>query len=211
MALLTTRKSTTQARGRARREELLAAIRELLASVELDALSLGDVAAHAGVAKGSAYHFFANIHDLYTDVVRVIGEELCAEILRPIRKPMSSWQDVVAVGIERGVQYYDRDAAARQLLIGPKTPPDVKRCDRDNDIELGKTFETQISKFFILPDEAKRPEIFFRAVEIADLMFCLSMMEHGKITTEMAEEAKKAAIAYLEIYIPKYLKAVTEA
>jgi hypothetical protein len=36
-------------------------------------------------------------------------------------------------------------------------------------------------------------------------MFCLSMIEHKKITAEMCEEAMKASIAYLECYFPKTL------
>ncbi|MDA5193031.1 TetR/AcrR family transcriptional regulator [Govanella unica] len=205
MALLSTRKSTTQARGRARRDILLQAARQLLETVELDALSLGDVAAHANVPKASAYHFFANIHDLYIDLVREIGGELREQLADPIPEPMARWQDVVAFSIARGVRYYETNPAARQLLIGPKTPPDIKRSDRANDIELGKLFASQVEQFFQLPDLEEQPVLFFRAVEIADLMFCLSMMDSGRVTAAMGEEATKAAIAYLEIYIPKIL------
>jgi hypothetical protein len=47
--------------------------------------------------------------------------------------------------------------------------------------------------------------MFFRAVEIADLMFSLSMLEHGSITPQMTEEAILAVTAYLGTHIPAVL------
>ena len=50
-----------------------------------------------------------------------------------------------------------------------------------------------------------RTAIFFRAVEIADLMFSLSMLEHGAITPAMTEEAIRAVIGYLRTHLPATL------
>jgi hypothetical protein len=47
--------------------------------------------------------------------------------------------------------------------------------------------------------------MFFRAVEIADLMFSLSMLEHGSITPQMTEEAILAVTAYLGTHLPAAL------
>ncbi len=203
--MLNTRKTATQARGRARREELLDAAQDLLATHMIDSLSLGDIARHAGAAKGSAYHFFTNVQDLYAALVQKIGSELCLLLDEPIQEPVTCWQDVVSICIDRGVLYYAHNPAARQLLIGPKTPPEIKRRDRANDIDLGRSLENQINTLFELPNIADRSVLFFRAIEITDLMFCLSMMDNGEITPAMAAEAKKASIAYLEVYIPKSL------
>ena len=69
MALLGTRKSSLRVRGIARRDKLLEAARELLKSREMDEISLGDVAKLAKVPKGSAYHFYSNIVDVYASLV----------------------------------------------------------------------------------------------------------------------------------------------
>lgn len=205
MALFGTRKRSLRVRGIERRHKLLASARELLETSELDAISLGDVAAHADVPKGSAYHFYADIKDLYSALLAQIEEEMLVDHRAPIAPPVSTWQDVIRVMIERGARYFERDAAARQLLIGPKTPPDLKMQDRRSDLALAKVFEDQVATCFELPALDNRSVIFFRALEIVDLMFSLSMIEHKSITAEMKQEAIRAAIAYLESYFPKKL------
>jgi hypothetical protein len=43
-------------------------------------------------------------------------------------------------------------------------------------------------------------------VEIVDLIFSLSVIEHGRITAHAVEEACRAGKAYLSTYIPDVLK-----
>lgn len=203
VALFGTRKSSLRVRGIERRQKLMASARELLETRELDALSLGDVAARADVPKGSAYHFYADIKDLYSALLAQIEEEMLVEHREPITGAVRSWQDIIRIMIERGARYFEKDAAARQLLIGPKTPPELKMQDRRSDHALAKVFEEQVAALFELPEIDNRSVIFFRALEIVDLMFCLSMIEHKSITPEMNREAIRAAIAYLESYFPK--------
>jgi len=206
VVLLGTRKRSLHARGIERRRRLLDAARALLSERELDEISLGDVAARANVPKGSAYHFYADIQDLYSSLLTVIQAELIAESKRPIREPLKSWQDVISVLTKRGAAFYSRNAAARQLQIGPKTPPKLKLSDRRSDVAIGGLFEQHIDRLFKLPAIPDRSLIFFRAVEIADLMFCLSVLEHGSVTEPMQQEASRAAIAYLESYLPEKLQ-----
>jgi hypothetical protein len=42
-------------------------------------------------------------------------------------------------------------------------------------------------------------------VEIADLMFSLSVLEHGRITAEMTGEAVRAMVGYLSAHLPAEL------
>lgn len=201
MALLGTRRKSPQARGIERRRRLLESARALLAVRELNELTLSDVAAHAKVPKGSAYFFYDDIEDLYASLQELQHEELIGVLKQPLRKRMRRWQDVIAALNARGMQYYSRNPAARQLQIGPKTSPDLKLRDRQSDVALGRLYEQHLDGFFVLPPLADRSRVFFRAVEIADLMFSLSVLESGTITAAMCAEADRAAIAYLESYL----------
>jgi AcrR family transcriptional regulator len=203
--LMAMRKSTLRVRGIARRERLLEAARTLLQSHELDAVSLGDVAKRAQVPTGSAYHFYANIKDVYAALITLIEEELHSHHSAALGKRPRQWSDIVEELIERGVEYYSRNPAARKLLIGPHTPADLKYRDRQSDIGLARIFEEQVGRVFRLPNIPDLSNIFFRAVEIADLMFCLSMLQHGSITESMKSEAKRASVAYLATYLPRSL------
>ena len=201
----------TSARGDARRKRLLESARYLLRSTRLSELTLPAVAKHARVPKGSAYFFYEDITALYASLLAVIEEELHALLLKPLRPVANQWQNVIGELIDRGSTWYAQDAAARQLIIGVDTPPALKLHDRASDIVLGKIFEDHVASVFKLPEIAERSALFFRAVEIADLMFCLSMLEHGRVTPEYGAEAKRAAIAYLESYLPKKLRRVKRA
>ena len=192
--------SRTNAAGSIRRKRLLASARELLRVSRLADLSLADVAKHAKVPKGSAYFFYADIDSLYASLLGIIDVELQALLRKPLRRTSYSWQDVVGELIDRGRAFFGRDAAARHLIIGVDTTPALKLRDRANDIVLGKIFEDQVSARFVLPPHESRSALFFRAVEIADLMFCLSMSEHGYVSVAYGAEAKRAAIAYLGTY-----------
>jgi AcrR family transcriptional regulator len=205
VALLGTRRKSLHARGIERRKRLLEAARTLLDTRELNELTLGAVAAHAKVPKGSAYFFYSDIEDLYASLQAVQHEELLEVLKKPIRKNIRRWQDVIAALNARGMQYYIDNRAAQQLQIGPKTSPQLKLRDRQSDVRLGKLYEHHLAEFFVLPTLPDRSRIFFRAIEIADLMFGLSVLEHGTITPEMCAEADRAAIAYLESYLTSAL------
>jgi len=205
MALLKTRKSTPRVRGIARRELLLSAARTLLVERELDEISLGDVAAHAGVPKGSAYHFYADISDLYAALLAFTKDEVLQTQRARISEPIREWPDVVRVLIRRGIVFYNANRPHCQLQIGPKAPPELKLRDRRSDFALGGIYQQQLSAFFQLPQLPHAAQVFFRAVEIADLMFGLSVLESGHITPEMGAEAERATIAYLGTYLPAKL------
>lgn len=205
-ALNRVQKTSFRAPGIARRKSLLAAARALLAQRDLDEISLADVARAARIPKGSAYHYYGDILDLYVQLLGVLGEEMLEDVRRPIRgRPPGSWIEVVAALVRRGANYFNDHRAARQLLISPKTPPELKLRDRQSDKRIAKLFEEQIEERFVLPPCTGRTTMFFRAVEIADLMFSLSMLEHGSITPPMTEEAIRAVTGYLRTHLPAAL------
>lgn len=205
MALIGNRKRSLHARGIERRAILLESARALLAEHDLDQVSLGDVAARAGVPKSSAYHFYTNIQDLYAALLVLVQGELIRVLAQPLRGRFQTWPDVVTALTKRGAAFYMANPAARQLQIGPKTPPALKLHDRHSDIVIARLQEAHIASIFELPPIANRSRLFYRAIEIADLMFCLSMLEHGSLTKDMCREAARAASAYLAIYIPAAL------
>jgi AcrR family transcriptional regulator len=205
VALLGTRKTSFHARGIERRKRLLNSARVLLGTRLLDEITLGEVAAHAKVPKGSAYFFYADIEDLYASLQTLLQQELIETLKRPLRTRIRTWQDIITAVNARGMEFYQRNPAAQQLQIGPKTSPELKLRDRQSDVAIGKLYEQHIEAFFELPALPDRSRIFFRAVEIADLMFCLSVLENGSITPAMCAEANRAAIAYLASYIPETL------
>jgi len=177
----------------------------LLAHHDLHEIALSDVARAAGVATSSAYHFYADVEELLLSLQAELQRDLVGALQRPLRAHFTRWQDVIVAINRRGVRFYNANPAARQLQIGPRTPPELKLRDRRSDAAIGRLYEQHIDRHFELPLLPNRAAVFFRAVEIADLMFCLSLVDAGLITAEMHAEADRACIAYLESYLPAAL------
>lgn len=195
------RKRNTQARGRERREQLCAAALECIESIPIDVLTLSDVAQRAEVPKGSAYHFYANIQELYAELLAGFGAELCDAMFVDEDARIESWHDVVRHCVERAVEHLNASPIGRHLVLGPKVPMELKWSDRRNDFKLGMLMCAQIERYFKVPDFPGRDEKFFHAIELADLLFCLSVAEHGRVTDAMRLEGVRVACAYLGLYL----------
>lgn len=191
----------TRAPGRRRRKALLDATYDLLCEKEIEDVSFRDIAKSAGVPEGSAYHFFANRFDLFSALGKDLSERFVLahqKSIPPSRR--RTWQQLAEHLVDVGAEVYASSPPARQLLIGGKTPPEVKQADRINDRLVGEAMHRSFSRYFEIPDTTAMRDAFYYFIEITDLMFTLSIIESGKITPAMLAEAKRAGVAYLETY-----------
>jgi len=194
--------SATRQRGRERRKQLLDAAYELLCERPVEDVSFRDIAEQAGIPEGSAYHFFANRFDIFS----ALADELSDQFIEAHRKKVPaakrrSWRALAEYLIDVGAKVYAENPPARQLLIGGKTPPEVKQADRLNDRAVGHVMYEVFSEHFELPETDAMRKAFYYFIEITDLIFTLSVIEHGEITAEMLAEAKRAGTGYLGTYL----------
>jgi AcrR family transcriptional regulator len=193
--------SATRKRGRERRNLLLKATYQLLCERPVEDISFRDIADQAGVPEGSAYHFFANRFDLFSALAEELSEKFVEAHRRkvpPARR--KSWRALAEHLVDVGASVYAENPPARQLLIGGKTPPEVKQADRMNDRAVGNVMFEVFSEHFEISDTEAMRRAFYYFIEITDLIFTLSVIEHGEITPEMLAEAKRAGTGYLGTY-----------
>lgn len=191
----------TRAPGRKRRKALLDATYDLLCEKDIEEISFRDVADRAEVPEGSAYHFFANRFDIFSVLAKILSEQFAEAHEKPVPPSRrKTWQQLAGHLVDVGAGVYARSPPARQLLIGGKTPPEVKQADRINDRVVGDAMYRSFSRYFDIPDTDPMRDAFYYFIEITDLMFTLSIIESGEITPKMLAEAKRAGIAYLETY-----------
>lgn len=175
----------------------------LLNTHELDALTLAEVGEAAGLPKSSAYHLFTSINALWRAVAQEVEQDLIAAMEAAPARTAADWSEIVADFTRAGVDFFNRDWAATQLLIGPKTPPAIKLASREGDQAVARLLQHRIVRQFPLPANATEVvDIFFHAIEIADLFFGLSVIRHRTITPAYCEEATAASIAYLRTHLP---------
>jgi AcrR family transcriptional regulator len=194
--------SPTRKRGRERRKLLLKAAYDLLCVRPIEDISFRDIADEAGVPEGSAYHFFANRFDVFS----ALAEELSDQFIEAHRRKVpasqrKSWRALAEHLVDVGAKVYAASPPARQLLIGGKTPPEVKQADRINDRAVGNVMYEVFAEHFELPETDAMRKAFYYFIEITDLIFTLSVIEHGEITGEMLAEAKRAGTGYLGTYL----------
>lgn len=192
---------TTRRPGRERRDALLNAAESLLSERDIEAISFRDIAARAKIPEGSAYHFFANRFDIFTALAERLSRVFIEAHSRPVpAKKRASWQTLAEHLVDVGVRVYRDNPPARKLLIGGKTPPEVKQSDRINDRAVAEVMYDVFALHIDIPDDPALRDAFYYFIEITDLILTLSMIEHGKITRKMVNEAKRAGSGYLASY-----------
>ena len=192
----------TRAPGRLRRQQLLDAAYELLCERDIEDISFRDIAAKAGVPEGSAYHFFANRFDVFAELAVTLNERFARAHERAVPPAKRATPRALAEHmVEIGARIYARTPPARQLFIGGKTPLEVKQADRRNDRDVAEAMRRSFSRYFDIPDSDELRDAFYYFIEITDLMFSLSIVDNGKITPAMLDEAKRAGVAYMETYL----------
>lgn len=193
---------TTRAPGRERRKALLSAAYDLLCEKDIEDISFRDIASRADVPEGSAYHFFANRFDLFSSLGKTLSEQFIAAHQKPVPSARRKTRgDLAAYLVDVGAEVYRKNPPARQLLIGGKTPPEVKQADRNNDRAVGHAMYEVFARYFEIADTDEMRDAFYYFIEITDLIFTLSVIEHGEITPAMLKEAKRAGVAYLATYL----------
>ncbi|NKB35695.1 MAG: TetR family transcriptional regulator [Gammaproteobacteria bacterium] len=193
-------------RGKERREQLIKAAYDLLCEQPVEAIAFIDIAKRAAIPEGSAYHFFSNKYDVFSALAEELTEEFIISLKRPFRKDqITSWQDLADQFVKRGIRVYRNNPPAGQLFLGGKTPPEIKLQDRLNDRAVAEAMLDVLNEHFVLPDIPNFQNILYYFIEITDLMLSLSILENGKITGEMIEEAQRAGRGYLSSHLPENL------
>ncbi|MCY1369464.1 hypothetical protein D9M69_565090 [compost metagenome] len=172
----------------------------------MDEITLAVVAKRTGIPIGSIYHFYPKINELFAAATSRFHTCLKTRLSEPYAaQEASSWQTIVESAIKRAALFYNERPDGRHLILSEKSSPDIRTADRYNDQILGNIMMDIIQQHFELPTFPNRLDIFFYAVEIADLFFMLSNIRHGKITESFCVESQRAIVSYLRNYLPSYL------
>ena len=196
-----------QARGQARRRKLLKVTVNLLDQRDLSELSLADVARAADIPLPSVYHFYRNVNELFGRVLVMFRDRLAEEIAKPIRLGSDDqWTHVIREILERVAVMSRRHRAYRQVAFNRRAPIEVRYdAGQKGGWEFVPIIETAIREHFLVPDIPEFSRILLNFLDIVDIMFVRAVEETGDIDEATLEEAERAGIAYLRLYLPAYL------
>jgi len=196
----------TQARGIEKFELILDSTHTLLETKGVDAISLYDVAKHAGVAAGSVYHFFPSLEAVLIALVERYDQrfaDICAQPLAP--ETIDTWEDIVVRQFEESRSFINQHEPALMLIIGPGRTWASKQVDTLGDTRIARAMLSTFEQHFELPVEPQPDVILHYAIRLLEGFWELSYQQHGYVTDEISRETNRAAIAYLGLYWPKYL------
>ena len=195
----------TSRQGRDRRARLLGAARELLRETSPENISFADVCQKAEIPRPSAYHFFPNIQAIFHGLRLLHAETLMDRALELQDRQFDHWRNYLDALVDTARQVTLSDDAYPALIYGYGLDfVETREIGRDLDSRLAGLALQGMKQKFTLPDLPNLHEIFGIALAIIDSIFRQSFRRQGSISDEMAQEAKRAAAAYIQLYIPEF-------
>ncbi|WP_425046201.1 TetR/AcrR family transcriptional regulator [Primorskyibacter sp. S87] len=199
--------TSKQERGVQRRKRLVEAARHFLETRDPQEISFKEIAKHAEVPEGSAYHFFANKYDLFSSLAAELGQSFVTVVAEPFEPgSVGSWQEFFARIIDRSCAIYRSDLVARKILLGVTMPNEVKHVDQENIEAYVAAMEERFYDMFDARPIPKFRQRLNYALTMIDAIFELDFSEHGNLTDDIVEEAKLMMIGYLAHFIPENLE-----
>lgn len=195
----------TQARGRAKFDQILDAAHSMIDEIGVEGFSLYDIADRAGVAAGSVYHFFPTLTAIFGALVERYDEEFARLVTEPIESP-ASWQDILVEQTERSRRFINDHRPAMLLILGPGQTWQSRLIDTVGDTHIAHSMVKAIAEHFVVPKAPDPAELMHRAIRCLESLWQLSFQRHGSVTDEMAVETNKVMIAYLRIYWPELME-----
>ena len=200
-------RSPSHARGVVRFNALLDATEALLLEHNPDEIGLYQIAEEAGVPPASVYHFlptkgaaFLALTERYLAGFR----ELLSQPVEASR--LKSWQDLVALGQERAVDYYSGHLPAMKILLGGFPSWEVRQVDVHFSETLALNYYTYYDEVFYMPHVADAGHKFRIGLAIIESIWAISFSKHQRITEEYAADALDASIAYLRLFLPQFVE-----
>lgn len=202
----------TSGPGRARRQKLLEAARELLAERQPNEISYADVCERAQIPRPSAYHFFPSIQAIFVGLRLLQAGELVEAITNIDAEEFETWPQYFRQIVDKGAMALSADPAGTKLIYGILDGySEVRQLGQDVDARLAEAAMQVFAARFQIPEWEERDRTFAIAFTIVDSVFKLSFRREGEISAVMIEEAKRAAISYLRNYLPEFLPRRTRA
>jgi AcrR family transcriptional regulator len=201
-------KAPKWAAARARVDSILDAADDLIASRQLETVSLPLIARAAGVPASSLYHFFPSTEAILVALVRRYNAKQDILLEQALASaPRDSWQAMLRELAMVARAFYDENPVYTRLVLRTAAFGGLRQADDEHITELGRRMLEVLNQFFHMPDA---PDLALRlgiAIALSDRIWALLPDQNGKISDMAFEESVLAMIAYLSNYLPPRMAA----
>lgn len=196
----------TSQQGRARRQKLLAAAKSLSAKRPISEITLADVCEEAGIPRASAYHFFPNVDAVFLALRYLNSTEIFKTLATVSADDTDNWQEYIAKYIKIYVEVLQDDTTVARLVYETNTPAfENNEFGSEANEQASRLIYDQLAAYYHMPEFAELQCALKVVYGIINGVFTLAYRTQQAISDVYREEATKAAIAYLSLYLPKDL------
>ena len=199
-----------QARGQDKFDRILDAAHSLIEERGVHEFGFNDVIARAGVAAGSAYHFFPNLEAVFVALVERYDERF-TEISRREVPPdsVSTWRGIIEHIFEESRRFMNANPPALVLIIGPGRSWQSRVADTVGESHIARAIVDTLEQHFVLPTHPPPVQLMQLCIQVLAGIWELSAQRHGRVTAEFGRETTQVVSAYLRSYWPEYLDRVS--
>lgn len=186
-------------------DALLDAAHVLLSEDSVREISLADVAREADVPLPSLYHFFANRNALLVALANRHLRNLERVGLTPLDPRPLTWQDYLRARLRNGAAYLNANPDALRLFMGAGVSAEVRMMDLAGNLGIAARRANQMRELFDCSSLDDLEGWMGYATAMADGIWSHSWSQHRRITEDAIDEASRALVAYLRIFLPERL------
>lgn len=193
--------------GREKYEKLLDALEGLIAKNEACTITLAQLSQAAGVPTASVYHFFPSVDAAITALAErhfeYFSQHLDAHFSTthfPV-EPQGRWQEQLFQLCDCARTYYESNQIALKVHFGPAANWALCHLRIENNWRLADALMHSVKHHFDLPPSRDWRERFLLAMSINETCWLQSYSRFGLISADFADEGKRAAEAYLKMYL----------
>ncbi len=196
-------KVPTQQRSRERFEHILDCAEVILEEGDSEELSIYEVAEKAGLQAQSVYRLFPSAIAINYALAQRYLDMMADSLMSTNSGPSSTWQEGLKHSLQLCREFYTTYPLALELILGSSVSKDVRGADRANITRLANNaMESLKGKNSIPALPIQQLEI---SIDIVDAIWSQSYYSHGEITDFYFKESIRAAISYLELYLPRHV------
>lgn len=191
-------KIAQRAPGRARVDRIIETAIELLAEHSRADISIAMIASEAGMTRTSVYAHFNNIGEVFEQIAVRFIQQVGVFVERYVReRNPTSLSDVVTLTIDAIQHHFNRPDPDAPGALAAHVPFDARHLIKEFDRVSALTYHSLWKTNW--PIEPLSDDDPFRMlVTLQSAIFDLSIQRHGKITDELAQEAKLVALDYIQ-------------
>ena len=199
---LTTTKKPRRANGKATYKKLLDTLEAELPKTDAPTISLKELAGIADVPVASAYHFFSNPDGAVTALAeRYLFQFVEALDDRADTIEYKSLRELFADKSRLARKVYERAPAALKIYYGPSQGLAVRQIVLKSQRISASQVLLSANRRFVLPQRPDLLEKCVLGVIASDALWTASYILHGRITDEMAEEARRVGFEYFAAFV----------